>query len=190
IFCGCESSRQQSSLPAAVNAGFPSTNPVQTAASGGAYTIPEPMVELNKLFLEGYKERQAFVRTNTSPLIVANVNVLILCWNGVAETNRCIPDIYHALKSVAHVPFGIFLRIDGYAKEPAGLLPEPVLAELRAYPARITEAEASLQGAGFSPAQLTRQQAILGECRAYLTNVLTTGTASRKELLAFTHKLG
>jgi len=88
------------------------------------------------------------------------------------------------------VPFGIFLRIDGYAKEPAGLLPEPVLCELKAYPARIAEAEASLQGAGFSPAQLTRQQAILGECKAYLTNVLTTGTASRKELLAFTHKLG
>ncbi len=171
-------------------ASLSSTNRVRTTASGGTYTIPESLVALNKLFLDGYKERQAFVKTNTSPLIVANLSSLILYCNGVVETNRCIPDIYHALKSVAHVPFGIFLRIDGYAKDPASLLPGPVLDDLRVYPARIAEAEASLIEAGFSPAQLTRQQAILGECNLYLTNLLTTGTTSRKELLAFTHKLG
>src|SRR6266446_3359007 len=171
-------------------ASLSSTNRVRTTASGGTYTIPESLVALNKLFLDGYKERQAFVKTNTSPLIVANLGSLILYCNGVVETNRCIPDIYHALKSVSHVPFGIFLRIGGYAKDPASLLPEPVLGELRAYPARIAEAKASLIEAGFSPVQRTRQQAILGECNLYLTNLLTTGTTSRKELLAFTHKLG
>src|SRR6266568_4958008 len=108
------------------SAGLSSTNRVRTTASGGTYTIPESLVALNKLFLDGYKERQAFVKTSTSPLIVANLSSLILYCNGVVETNRCIPDIYHALKSVAHVPFGIFLRIDGYAKDPASLLPGPV----------------------------------------------------------------
>src|SRR6266446_170129 len=171
-------------------ASLSSTNRVRTTASGGTYTIPESLVALNKLFLEGYKERQAFVKTNTSPLIVANFSSLILYWNGIVATNRCIPDIYHVLKAVAHVPFGIFLRIDGYAKDSAVLLPESVLDELRAYPAHITEAEATLQEAGYSPAQLSRQRAILSQCKVYLTNVLTTGTASRKELLAFTHKVG
>src|SRR6266404_3750497 len=174
ILCGCQSARQQSSPPPTARASLPSTNSVNTTASGGTYTIPESLVALNKLFLEGYKERQAFVKTNTSPLIVANLSSVILYCNGVVETNRCIPDIYHALKSVAHVPFGIFLRIDGYAKDPASLLPGPVLAALRVYPARIAEAEASLIEAGFSPAQLTRQQAILGECNLFFTNPPTT----------------
>src|SRR6266436_46863 len=141
ILCGCQSLRQQSVLS---TAGRPATEPMKhsgsansaqfspdgkrivTVSSGGTYTIPESLVALNKLFLDGYKERQAFVKTNTSPLIVANLGSLILYCNGVVETNRCIPDIYHALKSVAHVPFGIFLRIGGYAKDPASLLPEPV----------------------------------------------------------------
>jgi len=188
--CGCHSLRQQSAQPTAGGASVSSHNLVQTTASAGDYTIPESLVALNKLFLEGYQERQAFVKTNTRPLIVANPSSLILYWNGVTETNRCIPDIYHALKAVAHVPFGIFLRIDGYAKDPPSLLPEPVLSELRVYPARIAEAEASLPEAGYSPAQLARQRAILSACTAYLANVLKTGTASRNALLAFTHKVG
>jgi hypothetical protein len=146
---------------------------------------------LNQLFLEGYKERQAFVKTNTSPLIVADFSSLILYQNGVTETNRCIPDIYQALKAVAHVPFGIFLRVDGYVRQPEqGPLPEGVLGELRAYLPRIEAAEASLPEAGFSSVQFARQTAILTQCKAYLTNVLATGTASRKDLTSFTRDIG
>ena len=190
ILFGCQSSYQQSASGTVASASSSSNDRVHTAAAGGPHAVPQSLLSLNKLFLDAYRERQAFVKTNTSPLIVANFNSLILDWNGVAETNLCIPDIYHALKAVAHVPFGIFLRLDGQAKDQASPIPEPVLADLRTYVAGITQAEASLPGAGFSPSQLRRQEVILGECKAYLMNVIDSGSVSRGQLLAFTHKVG
>ncbi len=38
-------------------------------------------------------------------------NNLILHRAGQAETKRVLPDIYHALKDVAHIPFLIYLRL-------------------------------------------------------------------------------
>jgi len=189
VFCGCQSARQQSSALTAANAGLSPTTPPHTAASGVTYTIPKSLVALNTLFLDAYKQRQAFVRTNTSPLIVADFDSLILYWDGLAETNRSIPDIYHALKTVAHVPFGIFLRLNAYAEDSPIPLPEPVIDNLKTYQAHIEKAATSLLEAGFSSTQLARQQAILGECKAYLTNVLLSGVTSRKELMTFTHKV-
>jgi hypothetical protein len=191
ILCGCQSPHEPCIDTTALASGKSSAAAVVgSTAPGAGYSIPQSLVSLNKLFLEGYKERQAFVKTNARPLIVADFSSLILYTDGAIETNRCIPDIYHALKAVAHVPFGIFLRVYGYAGQPEGLLPNPVLGELRAYLAGIEAAEASLPEAGFSSVQVARQKAILTLCKAYVTSVLATGTASRKELFSFTRKAG
>jgi len=191
IASGCRSPRKETARPrASISATSSSAGTAQSTASGGTPSIPPPLVSLNKLFLEGYRERQVFVKTNTSPVIVGDFNSLILYWNGVAETNPCIPDIYQALKAVAHVPFGIYLRVDGHAGDPEGILPESVLGELRAYPAGIAAAEASLDEAGFSPAQTVRQKAILKQSGVYLAKVLARRAASRKELMTFSREVG
>src|SRR5437899_1212867 len=148
--CGSQLARGPTAQPSVASATIRSSNRVHPTASGATYAIPESLVSLNELFLDGYKTRQAFVKTNTSPLIVADISSLILYWRGLTETNPCIPDIYHALKAVAHVPFGIFLRVDGYADETGSVVADSILGELRAYPARIMEAEAPLEEAGFS----------------------------------------
>jgi hypothetical protein len=145
---------------------------------------------LNKLFLEGYRDRQLAIRTNTSPLIVANFSTLVLYWHGVAETNNCIPDIYHALKAVAHVPFGIFLRVDPCATEGEAPVPDSVLRALTVYRTKIETAETSLSAARFSERQLARQEQILGASLAYLTNVIATAKAPRSELMSFAHRVG
>jgi hypothetical protein len=170
LLCGCQST----------------SKPAPTSVS--AHAVPDSLTSLNQLFLDGYRERQAIVKSNTRPLIVADFNVLILYWNGVTETNRCIPEIYNALKDVAHVPFGIYLRLTGCTAEPCGRIPAPALEELRAYPAKIAAAENSLSEAGFTESQLARQKAILGECGLYLSNVLSNGTAPSQELLAFARR--
>src|SRR6266404_665793 len=130
ILCGCQSARRGTSALTPAIAGLSSTNPVNTAASDGSHGVPESLTALNALFLDAYKQRQAFVKTNTSPVIVADFSSLILYRNGVTETNRSIPDMYQALKAVAHVPFGIYLRLVGYANESPTLLPELVIEKL------------------------------------------------------------
>jgi hypothetical protein len=186
ILCGCLSPQRPPS-PAALEKSLPA---VQRTASGGAYGIPEPLVALNKLFLEGYKERQAAVRSNTTPVIVANFSSVVLYRNGTAETNRAIPDIYHALKAIAHVPFGIFVRVDPYASTTPQELPTGTLLELKQYQTKIAEAEAVMAQAGYSPAQLARQKEILGTCQAFLVNIERQRKVSRQDLQTFTRKLG
>ena len=171
----------QSSIP---------TGTVHITASGGSYRIPDPLVSLNKLFLDGYKERQATIKTNVSPLIVANFSTLELYWHGVSETNRCIPDIYHALKAVAHVPFGIFLRVEPFASETNARVPDSVLQALKAYESQIEAAAISLPQAGFSETQLVRQKQILSASMVYTSNAVATAKAPRTQLMAFARSVG
>jgi hypothetical protein len=181
--------------PEKLSSALTSTSPtsaggVQTTASGGNYAIPHALFSLNQLFLDGYKARQASVKTNISPLIVAKFSILELHWHGMAETNRCIPDIYHALKTVAHVPFGIFLRVEPYAKSGDAKIPAPVVQTLEAYKTQVEAAEAALPSAGFSKVQMTRQKQILGASLGYLTNVIATRTAPRTQLMSFARGVG
>ncbi len=187
IFCGCQSSPLHEAAPATIQQSTGVSNLTNTA--DGFSTVPHPLVALNKLFLDAYKERQAFVKTNTSPLIVADFSSLILYWNGVTETNLTIPAVYHALKTMAHVPFGIYLRVDPYSRRDTTLIPQDVVDELESYLENIRLSEMSLQDAGFSSEQSVRQHLILAECKAYLTNVFATGRASRPELLSFAHRV-
>ena len=189
-FCGCQSDRPRGPSSPAILGTPPTAATLQMTPSGGAYNIPDPLVSLNKLFLEGYKQRLGVVSSNTRPLIVASFSSLILYWNDTVETNRAIPDIYHALKTVAHVPFGIFLRVHPYANEVGDVVPDAILADLNKYQERIGEAEASLADAGYSPVQLARQRGILATCRDYIRTVIDSGKAKREELLAFAHKAG
>jgi hypothetical protein len=187
---GCGELSRQDDTAASSSVHLSSTSGAARAASGGTSGIPDSLISLNKMFLEGYRQRQVAVKTNTSPVIVADFSALILHWNGMAETNRCIPDIYQALKAVAHVPFGIFLRVDPCANDPETPVPDFVLQGLILYRDQINAAEASLSQAGFSESQLVRQEQILGACKSYLARVIGNAKASRKELMSFARTVG
>jgi hypothetical protein len=169
-------------------------NPAAYARSEGlkpspaGYNIPEALISLNKLFLSGYTNRLEMVKSNTSPVIVAGFASLVLYRNGTVETNRVVPDIYHALKTIAHMPFGIFLRLDPFADETS--LPAPVIDDLNIYPAKIADAEKALPEAGFTEEQLDRQRKILREAGAFVEQVLSDGKISKKGLWAFARRLG
>jgi len=185
---GCRAPQTQNAVPSPGSS--ISTGALKTTASGEPYTIPEPLISLNKLFLDGYKIRQATVRTNISPVMVANFSTLELYWHGVAETNRSIPDIYHALKAVAHVPFGIFLRVEPCSSESNAQVPDSVLQALKAYQAQIKAAHDALPAAGFSETQLVRQKQILAASMAYASNVATTAHTPRSQFMAFARSVG
>jgi len=183
LACGCRTKPPEAPAAASVADASPT-------ASGASYELPAALASLNGLFLEGYANRQAMVKSNTNPIIVGSFSSLILYWDGRAETNQVIPDIYHALKVVAHVPFGIFLRLAPCADMPDAKVPATVLEELKLYPDRVAEAEVSLSKSDCTPAQLERQKVILSESAAFLRHVMETGQIPRKELLSFAHKMG
>src|SRR5712672_1832081 len=115
LVCGCGTPRKNIPVPA---------GEVLISNRTVDRRTPESLASLNKLFLQSYRARQLVVKSNTSPVIFANFDSLILFWNGTIEMNRVIPGIYHSLKAVDYVPFGIYLRVVGFAGETDSTMPE------------------------------------------------------------------
>jgi hypothetical protein len=159
-------------------------------ASSVSNAIPAELTSLNKLFLDGYTNQQALVISNTSPVIVANFSTLILYRDGTTETNTVIPNIYHSLKAIAHVPFGIYLRIEPYTKTNGPTLPVDVIAQLQSYLDRLNVADAALTNAGFSSTQLVRQHLIIDACKSYVGDLIKTEKSSLENLIAFANQAG
>jgi hypothetical protein len=162
----------------------------RTTGAGSSYSDPNTLTALNKLFLEAYRERQLIVRTNVRPLLVGNFSTLELYWDGHAETNRCIPDIYHSLKAVAHVPFGVYLRTKTYAGENNATAPDSLRQALKTYLSQIETTASSLPSMGFSEAQLVRQKRILAMSQAYASNVVATAKTPASDLMTFARDVG
>ena len=69
LACGCQAPERRPATPKAI---------VQSKTAGESQVAPDVMGSLNQQFLDGYKERQAQIKSNTSPLIVGNFNTLTL----------------------------------------------------------------------------------------------------------------
>lgn len=146
-----------------------SLSPAATAQEP-IFLPPGPLGELDGLLLESYRLRRASVKEATSPVIVVSGNNLILYRRGIRESVRVIPDRYHALKSVAHLPFAIYLRLTPEAR--ASELPVRVLASLRAFGPKIAAARAALAAAGLTEEQAARQREILEGSDGFIMSVL------------------
>src|SRR5262249_5176222 len=91
-------------------------------STGATLVPPDPLGELNQLFLDAYTARRVAGIQATSPLIIASCSTFVWHRNGQQETIHTIPDIYHALKDVSHVPVTIHLLLSAIAKD-GGALP-------------------------------------------------------------------
>ena len=81
------------------------------ARSNRSAAPPNPLGEVNSLFLNEYGARIDAI-TQVHPLYVeVSGDNLILHRNGQEESKRVLPDIYHALKNVSHVPLLLYLKL-------------------------------------------------------------------------------
>lgn len=152
--------------------------------------MPDELYELNRLFLGSYKARRAVVKSTVQPLIVANFDTLTFTWKGVTVTNEVIPEIYHSLKAVAHVPIGLFFKLQPVARPGGGVIPATVAAELQAYRDQIAATTPALAKAGFTPPQRARQEEIFRRSLAFCDDLKRTGKLAPAELQAFSRALG
>lgn len=148
-----------------------------------------PLAELNLLFREAYRERRVQIEEMASPVIVASGNDLVLHRGGATETVRVIPEIFHDLKAVAHLPFTLYLRLQPFADRP-GELPPATLQWLGEIQPRIAAARTALGGLGLSPQQVYRQAEIFDACDELIGEALRHQRISAAELGGFTHRMG
>src|SRR5262249_53218961 len=96
-------------------------------------------------------------------------------------------DVYHVLKAIAHVPFGIYLNL-----EPAsgGNLPGETIEKLKDYQSKILAARDDLMHRNLKPEQQQRLSSIIQTSLDFIGATLTSGKVSEPQLENFAHSVG
>jgi len=177
----------QSFVAATASASDPAQNAQQPGAT--AAHAPDPLGDLDSSFLEAYTSLMASVTKAGQPYIVVAGSNLVLHRKGQQESVRVLPDIYHALKDVAHIPFTIYLRLVAAASSDTPLTDEQ-LAQLRKFSTQLVSGRAALPAAGFDALQLSRQQKIFDESISFLNATIEAKRISQPTLESFTRAMG
>lgn len=157
------------------------------AQTGPPPIPPGPLGDVNTLFLNEYVARINAI-TRSHPLYVeVSGNNLILHRNGQEESKHVIPDIYHALKDVSHIPFLIYLRLSPLSSNEQ--LSETEIAGLKTLSTQISAGRDALSSGGFNDLQMKRQQRIAASSLTLLHTTIEAKRISRSELEDFTHSM-
>jgi len=169
-----------------------SANPPAPAPPAPAHQMPVippgPLGEVDRSFVDSYTAREDLVLGHQPPYVVVSGSELILHQQNATTRARVIPDSYHALKDVAHIPFTVYLLLSPVEKNLVTLDAQtPALTRLSAC---VEAALSALTPQLFSADQLERQRTILRTSDEFVTSTLHSKTVRREDLLSFARKLG
>lgn len=155
--------------------------------------IPQgPLGAVDQSFLDSYCGLQVAIFGHQMPYVVVSGSKLILHWragsNKDPDEQKGIPDTYHALKDVAHVPFSVYLLLTSVEKGFITL--DQQKTALTTLKDRIEAAKSSLNENYFSKEQIERQKQILDTSEHLVVAVLNGGSVSRTTLSGFAAAMG
>ena len=157
------------------------------ARSATAERTADPLIDLNQAFREAYARCRERLVNRSGPIILVEGDSLVLLHNGKRREAKVVPDVYHTLKAVSHVPLAVYVMLVPLKNAP---LDKECLEGLRAYRERVVQAEPSLKNRGLSEDTLTRQQEIIRAALRFLDFALDKKQVTADELCKFTHDLG
>jgi hypothetical protein len=175
--------------PESVSQQAPATPP--PSVPKGLQPIPKgPLGDVDQLFLDSYLSRRSGVIKLTSPFIVVSGSSLVLHRNDVAEPAiRVIPDLYHALKDVAHVPFAIYLQLASIA-ETGAELGDDQFKEMTLFRNKIAAARDALASGGYTPDELAREKQMLEASENIVVTTLQSRKVDKTNLVGYTKAMG
>jgi hypothetical protein len=147
----------------------------------------DPLPELNQAFRDAYARSRRNLLDRAGPVILVEGDNLVLLHRGKRQAAKVVPDVYHTLKAVSHVPLAVYVMLVPFQDTP---LDGECVDALRDYRKRVVQAEAALQGRGLSEAVLQRQQQIVRASVQFLDAVLAKQRVTGQELIQFTRARG
>jgi hypothetical protein len=130
------------------------------AQAGPPPMPPGPLGNFDTAFLETYISRMKALTSEHPIYVEISGNNLILHRDGQQESVRVLPDIYQALKDVAHVPFATYLELAPLASADMPLTAAQI-SRLKDLDAKIVAARNALGDGHFSEVQLIRQKKMI-----------------------------
>ncbi|MCM0034442.1 MAG: hypothetical protein NBV66_01495 [Burkholderiaceae bacterium] len=142
-----------------------------------ALTLPafanEPMPplfnDLNVAARESYAAARALALKSDQPVFLVTDTVTLIRGEDLGSLPYT-PPIYHYLKSISHLPLGVYSASIGQIESPTD---ERWMERLRTLLKQVNSTETELARASFTELQRVRQQDILSLSRTYLEEVLT-----------------
>jgi hypothetical protein len=155
-----------------------------------AQVIAEPrdaFAEADIEFTSLYSSSRSATLAKLDPLIVVEMNSLVLIHEGHRTEVNVIPALYHRLKAVSHIPLAIYVALAPYGRAP---LDQDRLSRLRTFKARVGAVAQSLDRSGFNAEQSQRSRSLLERCGTFLDGVLSVGKYDAADLKALTRAAG
>jgi hypothetical protein len=145
----------------------------------------DPLLTLNQAFRTAYAGNRKILLAKISPIVILNGDDLVLHRDGKRTEVKVIPAIYHDLKTMAHVPLGIYTLLAAVD----GVPNQEQQTEIRSYRAVVQSARDSLERRWPEPKTLARQQEILDGSLKYIDQVLKTEKGPLPDLEAFCRRM-
>jgi hypothetical protein len=147
---------------------------------------PDAFQQIDLDFRALYSSGRAATLERLSPVIVVEMDQLILIRNGMQTGVELIPPLYHRLKAVTHIPLALYVGLAPFGDAP---LNDDRLGRLREFRGRIEAVVKVLDEAGFSPEQLARSRTMIERSTALLDGVLAKRTYDPAELILLTRAM-
>jgi hypothetical protein len=147
---------------------------------------PDAFQQIDLDFRALYSSGRAATLERLSPVIVVEMDQLILIRNGMQTGVELIPPLYHRLKAVTHIPLALYVGLAPFGDAP---LNDVRLGRLREFRGRIEAVAKLLDEAGFSPEQLARSRTMIERSTALLDGVLAKRTYDPAELMLLTRAM-
>ena len=124
--------------------------------------------DLNMAARESYAAARALALKSDQPVFLVTDTVTLIRGEDLGSFPYS-PPLYHELKSISHLPLGVYSASIGQLEQPAD---QRWTERFKTLLSQIDRAEADLTQASFTEAQKQRQQKILSLSRTYLDDVL------------------
>jgi hypothetical protein len=165
----------------AIRAGDP-----QQPGEGNA-GLRDSFEEADLEFISLYTEARAATLAKVDPLIVVEMNSLVLIHDGKRTEAKLIPALYHHLKAVSHIPLAIYVALAPFGSTP---LDADRLSRVRELRTRVVATTESLGRSGFNAEQSQRSRFLLERCMTFLDAMLPVRKYDPAELKKLTRAAG
>jgi hypothetical protein len=142
----------------------------------------DPAVALNNVARAAYRQAREEAFARSGPVILVEGDNLVLRYGIYRTEVRFTPETYHSLKSISHVPLGIYALLAFAGEAP---LDTARVFDLKQYRDAVARMAKTLEPGKLSSAQCERQQRLLKECEAFLDGVIKEQRLERTQWEAF-----
>jgi hypothetical protein len=150
-------------------------------------TPTDPLLALNDASRAAYRRAKEAALVRTGPVIFVEGDNLVLKHGDQRTEARFTPDVYHALKSVSHIPLALDVMLTSV--HDGDRVGDDLLDDLRRYRGLIVGAQERVRTLGLAPAQARRQEEIILGSLEFIDSLIKSRICEREARTAFTRRM-